>query len=228
MLSPARHHRQRSSALAAHNAAKARFAPLSEAKPYELMRAKLDADMRRLKLIQSREKKIDLKRQMLPEYDSWVDGALQADSGEQDDILVNVMVWRIDTGDFYGALKIAEYALRHNLKLPTRYNRTLPCLIAEEFADAAKKALDEKRVPELAALAEADRLTQGRDMPDEVRAKVQKTMGLTLEQDDKPEQALICLRRALALNQNVGVKKDIERLERVIKKMPPAPNGADG
>ncbi|MDR2924709.1 MAG: hypothetical protein LBU76_01935 [Azoarcus sp.] len=222
MTSPARRHRQRVRALAAHQAARGGLLPVAESKPYELLLARLDADMRRLKLIQSIEKKVETKREMLPEYAAWIEGALEADSGEPDDILMTVMVWRIDTGDFHGALKIADYALRHGLKLPARYSRTPGCLIAEEFAEAAKKTLDDKRLPDLAALAEAARLTAEADMPDEVRAKVQKAMGLTLELHGQPAQALERLRRALVLNPNAGVKKDIERLERSIKNNPPA------
>ena len=72
-------------------------------------------------------------------------------------------------------------------------------------------------------------------MPDQVRAKLHKAMGLHLVRtataaDDNPETvpagaakaaraaALDHLRRALALNDKCGVKKDIERLERELKK----------
>lgn len=37
---------------------------------YELMLAKLDADRRRLKDIQSIERKIEVKREILPEYEN--------------------------------------------------------------------------------------------------------------------------------------------------------------
>lgn len=217
MSTPARRHRERVSALVAHQAARAALAPLENAKPYELMRARLDADMRRLKLIQSIERKVELKRQLLPEYAAWVDGVLEANSGQQDEVLVTAMVWRIDTGDISGALRIADYALWHDLKLPARYERTLPCLLAEEIADAAKRQLDEKKLPELDPLLETDRLTAAKDMPDEVRSKLQKVIGLTLVQRKRTAKGLEYLRRALALNTNAGVRKDIERAERALK-----------
>ena len=53
-------------------------------------------------------------------------------------------------------------------------------------------------------------------MPDEVRAKLHKAIGYGLAASD-PAKALDHLRRALQLFANVGVKKDIERLERELK-----------
>jgi hypothetical protein len=217
MTSPARQHRERVSARIAHEVARTQQLSLKDAKPYDLMLAKLHADMRRLKLIQSIEKKIDIKRQLLPEYVAWIDGALQAESGEQDDVLMTVMVWRIDTGDVAGAIQIGEYALRHNLQLPSRYNRTLGCLIAEEIAEGAKREMDAKGEPSLDILLAAERLTAQCDMPDEVRAKLKKVTGLRQEQLGQLEAALENLRQALVLHNGVGVKKDIERIERAIK-----------
>ncbi|MDY8569877.1 phage terminase small subunit, partial [Escherichia coli] len=35
-----------------------------------------------------------------------------------DDILMTVMLWRLDTGDIAGALEIARYALKYGLTMP--------------------------------------------------------------------------------------------------------------
>lgn len=55
-------------------------------------------------------------------------------------------------------------------------------------------------------------------MPDEVRAKLHKVMGYGLRDNEQPELALNQLNRAFQLHERVGVKKDIERLERELKK----------
>jgi len=60
------------------------------------------------------------------------------------------------------------------------------------------------------------KLTESEDMPDEVRAKLHKAIGYALNETDKPA-ALEHLIRALNLHEKVGVKKDIEVLEREIK-----------
>lgn len=207
--------------MAAARAAAGKPATRADATQYELMLAKLAEDRRRLHEIQSVERKIELKKTLLPEYDAWVEGAL-AGSGAQDDVLMTVMVWRIDTGDLSGALAIAAYAIKHKLSMPDQYKRTTGCLLAEEFAERAMRDLANAEPSEddcraiaktLGAVAE---LTAEEDMPDEVRAKLVKANGYALAGFDKPA-ALELLQRALALHDKAGVKKDIERLEREIK-----------
>jgi hypothetical protein len=50
-----------------------------------------------------------------------------------------------------------------------------------------------------------------------VKAKLFKAYGYLLRDKGNDEQALSALNRALDLNERVGVKKDIERLERNLK-----------
>ena len=107
---------------------------------YELMLAKLQQDQQRLKQVQSQRDKGKVKATLLPEYVPYVDGILAAGQGAQDDVLVTIMVWRFDAADYSGGLDIAEYAIRHNLQTPNRFNRTTGCLVAEEVAEAALTA----------------------------------------------------------------------------------------
>jgi hypothetical protein len=176
---------------------------------------------RRLKQIQSIERKIELKRQLLPEYVPYVQGVLEADSGRQDDVLMTVLVWRIDTGDIEGALSIAAYAIRHDLQTPDRYERSTACLIAEEVADTALKLMDGDTPipPELITLTLE--LTADKDMFDQVRAKLLKAQGLCLLKAGQQAAAMEPLKRALELDDRCGVKKLIEVTEREIKKNSP-------
>lgn len=181
-----------------------------------LMLMKLSEDRRRLKTVQSTERKAAVKRELLPDYAPYVEGVLAADAGLQDEVVITVMVWRIDAGDYRGALDIAPYVLRHQLLLPDRFSRTPATAIADEIADAAKRARDGQQPFDASLLAETLQLTEREDMPDQARAKLQKELGLLLR-DSEPEAALAYLRRAQQLAPTIGVKKDIERLERVIK-----------
>ena len=215
MASPAQAHYLRH--IAAREAAQAApEAAMENATGYELMLAKLAQDRRRLKDIQSIARKVDVKRELLPDYAPWVDGVLAAGRGAQDDVLMTVLVWRIDTGDFAGALAIAAYALRHRLTLPDQYQRTLACLLAEEFADTAMHTREAGNPVDAQSLIAIEALTREEDMPDEVRAKLHKALGFAQLDTDKPA-ALEHLRRALQLHDKAGVKKDIERLEREIR-----------
>lgn len=226
MTSPARAHFLRVSAQRAAASAEAAN-PLRHATGHELMLAQLAEHKRQLKQIQSIERKAEAKRAMLPAYAAWVQGVLEADAGVQDEVLMTVMVWHIDVGDFAGALPLARYAVRHGLVMPDQYQRTTACLIAEEYAAMALKAVEAGTPVDVDTLEEVAALVYGEDMPDEVRAKLHKALGYSHaamvdstppdRQQDRREFALIQLRRALELHEKVGVKKDIERLEREIK-----------
>jgi len=215
MSSPARKHYQRASA-AVSMAAEEKGT--RDATAYELMLLTLAEDRRRLKDVQSMERKAEVKREILPEYQPWVEGVLQGRLGVQDDVLMTVMVWRIDAGDYSGALEIARYAIEHKLSMPDQYKRTTACLIAEEMADAALKAHDAGAVLVVEPLQETAEITAGEDMPDEVRAKLFKAIGYAMSGNKSMiGTALDFMRRALGLHDKVGVKKDIEKLERELK-----------
>lgn len=219
MTSPARAHYLRT--VAATAAAVGAPEPLANANAYELMLAQLAEHRRRLKQVQSLERKIEAKRAMLPDYAPWVEGVIAGDAGVQDDVLMTVLVWRIDTGDLAGALPLAEYALRHKLSLPDQYQRQLACLIAEESADLGLRQVAAAQPVDVASLVAVLNLTAEQDMPDEVRARLLKAIGYALRDSDKAG-ALAYLRQAFATSAKVGVKKDIERLEREIKNQAPA------
>lgn len=230
-MSPAKAHRLRHAAAALEQAKAAAAPDLRHANAYELMLAQLAEHRRRLKEVQSVERKAEVKRAFLPEYAPWIQGTLQADTGVQDDVLMTVMVWMIDVGDYAAALPVCAYALHHGLAMPDQYQRPTACLIAEEFADAAQKARAAAQAFDPALLSAVNVITADHDMPDEVRAKLHKAIGLGLadEADLDPagpgrarlELAVKHLRRAMALHDKVGVKKDIERLERKVNGLPP-------
>lgn len=213
MISPATAHRMRKLAASAPQGVEAAASNRADASAYELLLYKLAEDRRRLKDIQSIARKIEVKRQILPDYAPWIEGVLQADAGGADEVFVTVLCWRIDAGDYTGAVPLADYALRHKLPLPDRFARTLACLIAEEFAENALKG---EPVP-LECLQQIEQLTEAEDMPDEVRAKLHKAIGQTVRETE-PAHALYWYSQALKLHERCGVKKDIEKLERELKK----------
>ena len=182
---------------------------------YELMLMQLREHKGILKNIQSLETKAEKKVEFLPEYIAYVDGVLEANTGVQDNVLMEVLVWRVDVGDLFGALQIAKYALAHNLTPPEQYNRTTATIIAEEVAEFINRTDKTDHLYPLAS--EAEELTREKDMPDQVRAKLHKAIGKCLIDSDKKQDALQHYQRALQLDKNSGVKKIIEKLERDIK-----------
>lgn len=188
-------------------------------------------DLRRLKEIKSVQAKVEAKRSMLPEYEAWIEGWLAAigQTGEarEDEIVGTMMVWKIDTGDYVGALQIAEPMLAHNLPLPARYARDTATLVTEEIADAALTALGRGGAFDLSVLQRTESLVTDKDMHDEVKAKLFKAIGLEFlrraeQEANLDEKAVLqasardALVRARNLHDRVGVKKEIERLERAL------------
>lgn len=216
MGSPCRNHKQR--VIAAQSGAADPVWDSKAANQYELMLMQLAEHRRRLKQIQSIERKIEVKRQFLPEYDAYVQGVLQSNSGRQDDVLMTVLVWYIDTGDIDKALSVAEYALHHDMQTPDRYERSTACLVAEEIADTALKLMDSENAVSAELLGKTIALTEEQDMFDQVRARLLKAYGLSLTKAGNQTAAIEPLKRALELDDRSGVKKLIEQTAREIKK----------
>lgn len=224
MTSPARRHFLQATAAASAAVAKADEPQTSDA--YQLMKAALIEDRRRLHDIQSIERKIEAKRTMLPVYQPYIDGVLQAGNGAQDDVLMTLMVWHLDTGDIASALPIAEYALKHNLNPGEQYQRSTAAILAEESSDTLLRAGlkpiweggDIKNPPsdahsaQLEYMQAIEQLTHKHDMHDQVRAKLHKTIGYLHALKRDYTNSITALNRAVELDANCGVKKDIERI----------------
>lgn len=180
------------------------------------MMAMLYEHKRTLKKIQSVTAKGEKKAEFIPEYQAYIQGVLKADSGLQDEVVTTIMLWCIDAQKIDWALELARYVLRHNLSLPEQFNRTANVAITEEIADLALKPESPVTPDELMELYS---LTGETDMPDQVRVKLEKALGLAM-QEIEPELALKHLKKALQLNGRAGVKKEIAALEKQLNSAP--------
>lgn len=231
-VSPVTRHLQRMAAAeAAARADAPQQMPSAASHARELMLAQLYEHTKTLKGFQSVEKKIAAKAEMVLVYDDYIDGVLKAGQGEDDPIVTTLLVWNIDAGRYDRALQIAAYVLARGLKLPDQYQRDVPTLLLDEFSEAAiaGKLAGEQALKILSALGA---LTEGHDAPDQANAKFWKALGWatmgktrTVEVDPKElalepcQHARTYLTRALELDANVGVKKDVERLQRRIEQL---------
>lgn len=201
---------------------------------HEQIMHRLRMDQGALKRVQSDQAKAAMKRQLLPHYEGWIEGTLDGNSGRQDEVIVTLMVWAIDAGDYALAARIGRYVVTHGLLMPDRFNRTAATVLVDEICDpilVQVKADDATDVtPYLAVLDEVADFTSGSDMPDVVRAKLCKARAFALRNGTTEEQttALALLRQALTLDAGAGVKKEIDRLARVVKKATAAAAGTAG
>jgi len=231
-LSPALRHRER--ILAARSAAATEPGGVTTGTPYELMLRQLIEHRRTLKGIQSIERKIVVKATMLPVYQTWIDGVLSAGKGGQDDVFATALVWHIDIGDYDRALQMAAYAMQHKFTLPDQYSRNLATMLIDEFSEGFFKGkMADDPAHAVGVLQEVQALTDESDAPDQARAKLHKAIALALlvivdqadakeiapDVADRARQALTHLQRALALFDGSHVKKNIEVLERRLKRL---------
>ncbi|MGX9275224.1 phage terminase small subunit [Pantoea ananatis] len=186
------------------------------AKGYDLMLLQLNEDRRRLKGVHSTVTKAQIKVEVLPKYAAWAEGVLSADGAQQDDVIMYVMLWRIDAGDYAGALTIGRHALKHGWVMPVG-KRNTATVLTEEMADAAKAAILAETPFDADLLMQTLDAVDGEDMPDQSRARLHKSIGW-VQTESNPVSALNHLKRALQLDEKCGVKKDIEQLERKLRK----------
>ena len=186
---------------------------------YEHMMVQLEAHKAELKAVKSLKLKAVKKAEFIPIYTAYVDGILAANENVQDDVVMTIFVWALDARDFELALRIAEWALEHDISPPPNFERSVAAILAEEVAENALSDLD--KLPEYFDVLESVlELVVDADMPDQVKAKLYKAFGFA-HTDEDPNFAHNLLKQALDFNPKIGVKRQIEALERRIKK--PAP-----
>ncbi|KAA5603795.1 terminase [Roseospira marina] len=182
----------------------------------DVMLRRLKADLDRIRAVKSMATRGEMKAGLLPGYMPYVDGVIEADSGRQDAVVVQMMIWARDAQSWPVVLRIAGYVVRYALAMPDGFDRDAATWLVEELANAA--ADDPAALPHLDT---ALRLTADHDMHDPVRAKALKVLGLAVEDTD-PGLALDRLERAYALDRGAGVKKALDRVRKAIAAEPTA------
>ncbi|MGQ0332111.1 phage terminase small subunit [Citrobacter portucalensis] len=193
---------------------------------HEQILHRLRMDLSRLSGVQSEETKAEMKKSMLPEYEGWIEGTLDGDSGRQDEIITRLMVWAIDCRDYALTLRLGRYVVRHGLTLPDNFNRTAATFLTEEMSKPlltlAAADADADLSASTAVLDEVAEIVADSDMPDVVRAKLCKARALARRgatDITTKAEALALFREALTRNPNAGVKKEIATLAREVKKL---------
>ncbi|AEN67351.1 small terminase subunit (plasmid) [Enterobacter soli] len=193
---------------------------------HEQILHRLRMDLSRLSGVQSEETKAEMKKSMLPEYEGWIEGTLDGDSGRQDEVITRLMVWAIDCRDYALAMRLGRYVVRHGLTLPDNFNRTAATFLTEEMSKPlltlAAADADADLSAGVAVLDEVAEIVADSDMPDVVRAKLCKARALARRgatDITAKAEALALFREALTRNPNAGVKKEIATLAREVKKL---------
>lgn len=223
MLTPAQRHFQR---VMAERRGQADEESDIQRTAHEQILHRLRMDLSRLSGVQSEETKAEMKKSMLPEYEGWIEGTLDGDSGRQDEVITRLMVWAIDCRDNVLVMKLGRYVVRHGLTLPDNFNRTAATFLTEEMSKPlltlAAADADADLSSGIPVLDEVAEIVADSDMPDVVRAKLCKARALARRgatDITTKAEALALFREALTRNPNAGVKKEIATLAREVKKL---------
>lgn len=188
----------------------------SPATPTQRIELRLSNQLDQLSHIKGKDLKVAKKHDWYPDYLGFIEGSIAVSPATQNDALLHLMVWAIDVGDLNTAVKIGQFAVLNNMVMPGKYTRGVAELLTENCAEAL--------------LADPDLLTQsveliqriidvgyGQDMVNEARAKIYKAQGFAL-MESQPSEALRAFQTAYRLHDRVGVKKEMDKLERLVKR----------
>lgn len=181
-----------------------------------------------LSQIQSRQAKAAVKASILPEFQGWIDGTIEGDSGRADPVISTLMVWAADCFDYALALRIGRYVVKHGLSMPEdNYRRSAATVLAEEICNPILNLATTDAEADLSGyitmLDELAGIVGASDMPDEVRAKLCKVQAFCRRATENAEtkgEALKLFREAMSLNPGAGVKREIASLVSALKKVP--------
>lgn len=180
---------------------------------YSGIELKFFNDWEKLNAMQSHSKKNELKAEFLPHYLPYIEGVIASGVGVQNDMLLKLMVWALDTHEFDVATNIAEFALLNDMAMPEPFSRSVATVYSEQLASEIVKF--DLQI-EQSLLEKAINLTQDYDMPDQVRAKLYRAYGDVLKHDE-PKQAIIAYETALRFDEKVGVKTDLANLKKQLE-----------
>ncbi|MFW2037791.1 phage terminase small subunit [Acinetobacter ursingii] len=231
-----KHYQQHQAKSAAETAAE--FGTMQNTNAYEQQLMQLNSDKNRLKNIQSKQNKVELKRQLLPNYKPYIQGILEVKPGVQDAVVTEILVWAIDIDEYDFALDLAEYVLKYGLKLPDRFERSEACFITEDIAEAFLKVMktdvvisekDFYQLYRLDDLINDESLESSkRDMPDEVKAKLYLALGkanmrfITGESEldfAYAAHAQNFLEKAVKLDDKCGGRTDLNKMTKLFTKL---------
>lgn len=176
--------------------------------------AVFDADLNRMSHIRSRQRRNQTKRELMSRYQDWIDTLIMSDSStvKERRMFVWLLLWKVDGGDWLGALDMMPFALSQNMTAPEDFSRTLVELVVEQIIDGV--VVQKCEAEQVGLLGNLKGLIAQEDVRDQVSAKLYKAHGIAyLNVDDI--KALGLLEQAISLHPRVGVRRHINKLKRV-------------
>jgi len=129
---------------ATYSPAAALNSPANAQKHLKLMEVALAGDLDRLHQLNSLDQRQQLKRsELLPKYQDYVTRYRESGLNFPNQVLVYVLIWLFDTGEFVAGHELADFAMSQGQELPERFRRDIPTFVADaviEWAEAEERA----------------------------------------------------------------------------------------
>ena len=148
----------------------------------KLLMAALAVDKARLQQLRSLQARAALKRDLFPKYADYLTSLMQQQSTGHHEGFVLLCIWALDAGLLTSFITLAEYALKHGMRAPEGFKRTLPEVLLEEISEQVLRVRNPSDWRDY--IQHLHELTQGADIADEVTAKSYKALGVALESTD--------------------------------------------
>lgn len=167
--------------------------------------AALRQDLIMLKGINSRDRRAEVKLELIEKYSPHVER--MAESGDRHEVQGWFLVWLFDTGSIHEAIGYATWCIHNKIKLPERFNRATEIFTVDEVLEWANGEFEEENSIEPYfdfIFGNADGFcSEPWNLPDEVTAKLYRLHGLRLFKDENFAAAADALAEALALGAKV-------------------------
>ena len=175
-----------------------------------------EADLNRMSHIRSRQRRNQFKRDLIPRYQPWVDELKKSEdvSAKRQRVFVWLLLWRVDAGDWSGALSMLPFAFAHGMQAPEDFSRTLAEAVTEQIIEGVVNQKQEAE--QIGLLNDLQRMIAGEDITDQISAKLYKCLGVAYLISE-PLKALSLFEQAIKLNPRVGVRRLIDKLNRPAK-----------
>lgn len=184
----------------------------------------LKNDIASLKTMESIHHRAYAKREKFAKYRHYVSGIIQQERAINDPITRMMLVWASDAFLIEEFIKIATYMIKFDLSLPEGFKTSLSSFIADSARAMLTteseqfKAINATDAERLNALIESIEDPE-RQPNDEAYAKFLKELGRKVEalgSQSALSRAKAYYEKAQTLNENVGVKNDLKRVEKAL------------
>lgn len=201
----------------AYNASTAFTSETNVLKAARLMQVRVNDDLKRLKAIKSHEGKAELKRQLISDYQPFVDSYMNSGYTVENQVITEYMVWLFDIGEVHTALAVGVFVIDQGLPMPERFKGNVETFITDSILVWANAEIEQGHsIEPYFDTVLGNLLDESWDIPNALKAKVYKLHAQQVS-EEQPEIAVNFYTQAEALYPKIGVSTAKKKLEKLLE-----------